>query len=283
MNKNNIINLQNIKNANNNKTTIIEDRISILHDINMLKYYFINELGIKKDHINFLIEQSDEKALSKLRELYYEVIKFDLVNGTQTSSYITEDTMQYIAKRDSSQFANLDNVFHGVKYRASLTSIVKSAFNHSQKILRDNGISLKDVSAFDIGCGAGKPLLLAIKDLGFGFKKAIGIDYFRKMIRLANKNAHIMGLSDKIDFIFTDASQFIEYDDVNLIYMYNPFDETIMKEVERNIRKYGGKTIVAYNKPMCAHLFSQKNGWKLEFEQNSSDPDNTLKIFSYGL
>ncbi|MBX2834941.1 MAG: hypothetical protein KTR28_08225, partial [Micavibrio sp.] len=103
-------------------------------------------------------------------------------------------------------------------------------------------------------------------------------------------NANAMDLKDKVKFVFADASKYKEFNGINVVYMYNPFQEEVMNKVEQNLRRHAGKTLVVYNKPLYGHLFKDK-GWSVLHEQNmqhnkagkpSFDPDLQTQIFSFG-
>ncbi len=240
-----------------------------------------NTLGVKKDHIDFLVGLG---GIEKLRELYYESIKFDLTYGTKTCAFISESIYKNTAKHHPELFVNPENAEHGVKHRASLTSSIVDGLTIAQRMLRNKGIDTEEASFFDFGTGTGKPVLIAQhSDFGFGFKKAVGIDYYKEVIHKANENKDLAGLGDdkKIQFAFDDATHFRDFNGINVAYMYNPFDAEIMKRVELNLRKYAGNTLIIYNKPMHSELFEEKN-WKTVHKGTNNDPDKCITIYSRG-
>ncbi|HNU88647.1 MAG TPA: class I SAM-dependent methyltransferase [Ferruginibacter sp.] len=87
----------------------------------------------------------------------------------------------------------------------------------------------------DIGCGKGRALCVAAH---YGFKKLTGIDLSKDLCEDAKEN---LALTKKkipgIDFaiINNDAFYFEIPDDVDCIFFFNPFDETIMSGVVENI------------------------------------------------
>ena len=87
----------------------------------------------------------------------------------------------------------------------------------------------------DIGCGKGRALCVAAHQ---GFKQVTGLDFARDLCETAKENLaitkqNIPALEYKI--INNDAFYFEIPDDVDCIFLFNPFDEIIMSAVVNNI------------------------------------------------
>lgn len=87
----------------------------------------------------------------------------------------------------------------------------------------------------DIGCGKGRAMCVAADK---GFNKISGIDFAREFCIAAEKNLAIIkqrfpNLQYKV--INNDAFYFEIPNDVDFIFMFNPFDEVIMDAVAENI------------------------------------------------
>ncbi len=101
---------------------------------------------------------------------------------------------------------------------------------HSQRA------NTKPITHFlDIGCGKGRALCVAAHH---GCKKLTGIDLSKELCNAAKKNLAltkktISGIDSVI--INNDAFYFEIADDVDCIFLFNPFDETIMSGVVENI------------------------------------------------
>ncbi|MEO5942070.1 MAG: class I SAM-dependent methyltransferase [Ferruginibacter sp.] len=117
----------------------------------------------------------------------------------------------------------------------------------------------------DIGCGKGRALCVAAH---FGVKKITGIDFSKEFCVAANEN--LQKTKDEIPnlnytVINNDAFYFEIPDDADCIFMFNPFDETIMSGVINNINKSlkrnPRKITVIYLNPLQKHLFL-KNDFK---------------------
>jgi len=97
-------------------------------------------------------------------------------------------------------------------------------------------LKIKDNSHFlDIGCGKGRAICVAAHK---GFNKVTGIDLSKQFCIAAEENLAITkkcfpGLQYKI--INNDAFYFEIPNDVDHIFMFNPFDDVIMDAVAENI------------------------------------------------
>jgi SAM-dependent methyltransferase len=87
----------------------------------------------------------------------------------------------------------------------------------------------------DIGCGKGRVLSVAAHH---GFNKVTGLDFSRQLCNDAEKNlaATKQAFSNlQYKVINNDAFYFEIPDDVDCIFMFNPFDDVIMNGVAENI------------------------------------------------
>ena len=92
-------------------------------------------------------------------------------------------------------------------------------------------LDFKDQSYFkflDIGCGSGISTIYALEKLNF--RDYRGIDLSKKLIEIANINKQKIPQPEKIEFNLSDAREVIMENKRNFIFMYNPFDEVILKQ-----------------------------------------------------
>lgn len=256
--------------------------------VDQIKTYLLSHFDVTQEHADFLINLGGAR---KLRWLFHEVIKFDLQYGTRTLDFISEETLKNRAVNSPLAFANPASVKEGVKHRSSSTTILRHAFDKATQILRDNGIAPENVSFYDHGCGAGKPLIVA--RLFYTFKHVVGIDNYEGVLDIARKNMHNMGYDRKDDenrdllvaLEHADSGQFYDYrgPEADVIYMYNPFGRKIVEEVNKQIMQNSRRCVLVYTKPLHGKVFSEKDGWKLEHSHADGDPDLSTKIFSRGL
>ncbi len=112
----------------------------------------------------------------------------------------------------------------------------------------------------DIGCGKGRALCTAAH---YGFTQVTGIDFSKALIDCAGKN---LALTKKqipaLDYELynNDAFYFEILEDVDCIFLFNPFDEVIMSGVVFNIleslKNHNRAITVIYVNPMHKEAFT---------------------------
>jgi len=115
----------------------------------------------------------------------------------------------------------------------------------------------------DIGCGKGRALCVASN---YGYKKNTGIDFSKKLCDAAIENTKIFKNKKRPDATFEiiniDAVDYIIPADVDCIFMFNPFNELVMKRVVENIVKnisqYKRELYIVYANPLFKNLFIKK-------------------------
>lgn len=130
-------------------------------------------------------------------------------------------------------------------------------------------INLKEYHHFvDIGCGKGRAICVAAS---FGAKKITGVELSKDLCVSAKEN--LQKTKEKYsDFIYdvynNDAFYFKIEKDVDCIFMFNPFDETIMsgvlENIEASLQKNPRKITVIYINPLQKHLFLE-SGFKEKY------------------
>lgn len=115
----------------------------------------------------------------------------------------------------------------------------------------------------DIGCGKGRALCVAAH---FGFNQLTGIDFSEKFCEAAIKNLNNTKLQlPAINFsiINQDAATVKVRADTDCIFLFNPFDEVVMKKVVENILKSLESNHrllnIIYVNPLHKNLFTEKN------------------------
>src|SRR4051812_27000389 len=97
----------------------------------------------------------------------------------------------------------------------------------------------------DLGCGKGRAMMVAAH---YNFKKIMGVELEKEYCNaIADSIPNIeKELSCKIDVICTDAGEYKIPNDVQTIFFYNPFKETVMEKVVQNLME----SIINYNRPV---------------------------------
>jgi len=113
---------------------------------------------------------------------------------------------------------------------------------------------------FDIGCGKGRAMCVAAH---FGFAKVSGIDFSKKFCNTALQNLYaVKEKLPSITFSVTEADAINTPipDDVDCIFLFNPFDETVMKKAVAHIKvtvtNSPRKIHIIYANPLYKNLFT---------------------------
>ena len=85
----------------------------------------------------------------------------------------------------------------------------------------------------DYGSGKGAAIIHA-KSLGF--HRTIGVEFAKELHEIAQKNIQKLKLNN-VDSFYADATTYLTPSDVSVIYLFNPFDEVVMKKLITNIEK----------------------------------------------
>ncbi len=116
----------------------------------------------------------------------------------------------------------------------------------------------------DIGCGKARAMCVAAH---FGAKKISGTDLSRELFLVAKENLAATKKQRAFEYeVFNQDAFYYEIDDdVDCIFMFNPFDDVIMSGVLENIEvsleNNPRKMTVIYINPLQKHLFLQ-SGYK---------------------
>ena len=144
---------------------------------------------------------------------------FDIHHGVDTSGKIAGRSLQ-------KDFANLQHV---TGYQGVLARSLRIALDR---------IPVPPGSVFvDIGSGKGKALLIASTKKNIA--RCVGIEFDAELCRSAERNIEIWKRKHhpaaELKVIVGDASTFEFRPEYNLIFVYNPFDEVLFKQVIDNL------------------------------------------------
>ncbi len=107
---------------------------------------------------------------------------------------------------------------------------------------------------YDIGCGDGRMVILAVKE--FGAKKGVGIDLLPERIAECKANAKKAGVTDKVEFIQKDALTIKDFSeaDVVLLYLGERLNARLRPTLQKTLKP--GARVVSHRFPMA--------GWEPE-------------------
>jgi SAM-dependent methyltransferase len=145
---------------------------------------------------------------------------FDFRYGTSTGGWIPASQLQI----------NSANVEHSVRYQPTKTWPFR-------KLLKT--LSFPNHSVFvDVGAGKGKALLIASR---FGFERLTGIEFAHDLCDIARFNIDAYrkrsGCHELFEIIESDVVDYVIRRDENVFYLYNPFDEVVLRNFLHNIKK----------------------------------------------
>ena len=123
----------------------------------------------------------------------------------------------------------------------------------------------------DYGCGKGRAVLLAARH---PFKKVVGVEISTALCEIAEANvkaaAPILN-SKNIDIIDADATTFEPPADLNVVFMYNPFDanivELVLERLRESLEQHPRELQIIYALPKCRRDVLAECEW-LEIQSN---------------
>ena len=174
-----------------------------------------------------------------------EIHPFDVKYGTDTSGIVQPWDLGLPA----------DSVLHAVQYGTAMVDVFTD-------LLRNLPIRYEDFVFIDLGSGKGRALLLASF---FPFKKIIGVELSRSMHEIARGNIQLFADQGQqcfdIESICDDAGTYALPNENIVFYLFNPFDEQIMRAVlsniERSLQQLPRTIYIAYLKPAHRAVFDQ--------------------------
>jgi SAM-dependent methyltransferase len=111
----------------------------------------------------------------------------------------------------------------------------------------------------DIGCGKGRALCVAIHN---GFNKVTGIDFAEELIEEATKNLQLtkqLFPTTHYNLLWHDITTFEIEPDTSTFFLFNPFDEVLMKttveKIAHSLQLHPRPVYILYASPRFEHLF----------------------------
>jgi SAM-dependent methyltransferase len=116
------------------------------------------------------------------------------------------------------------------------------------------GAGLTDFTFVDLGCGKGKPLLVAST---YAFRRLVGVDVSPACVDVARRNLARYGPERvdpaRVDLLVGDAEDFVFPPDPLVVYLYNPFPGAVLERVvanlEHSLREWPRPCAVVYVNP----------------------------------
>lgn len=195
---------------------------------------------------NSLRHQGLAETVFKLYVLIIDRL-FDIRYGLDTCAWarLSELTIRTVSKeRDS------------IYQPARLVPLIK-LFNLIRSIIPPDSVLV------DFGCGKGRVLLAALE---FGFKEVRGVEFAHELCEIAEKNHAVYkaktGFSTGYRIIECDVANYAINADENVFFMFNPFNDRVLKKVLCNIaaslEAKPRQILIIYCNPRCASVIDQR-------------------------
>lgn len=172
-----------------------------------------------------------KRITQKLRNQSLKSVFIDLITYTYDRYFDFKYNLDTYSWVSNSELVKEDKIaLHASEYQSVKVLALR-------KLLKK--IDIKDKTVFlDIGSGKGRILLVASE---FKFKEVRGIEFSKKLCDIAEEN--IKKYKEKVNtstifkIINQDAAKYKFRNDEAIFFLYNPFDQFIMKQVFDNISK----------------------------------------------
>lgn len=156
----------------------------------------------------------------------------------------------------------------------------RTHYPHIRKIFEY--IKDKKRPVLDVGCGKGYALYCLHR---MGFTDVSGLEYTDSIYTTAVKNMHALNLIDTVNLIHGDAAEFTGYDPYEIVYMFHPFHEGVMRHVVGNIEaslKHRPRPFtVVYFHPMAHMLWDRSPIFSKTAQKQIEYFNGALDVYYY--
>jgi len=223
--------------------------------------------------------------INKYRRIVKEVRHYGLfeIIKTKATEFYYKKKLKKIGISYSSENCPVDVLNHLSLNKDAMLNQA-TAFYAIKRGFDFTGINYSNICLLDIGCGYGKVLNFGmLKD----FKRVVGVDLDNNAIEIAVANSIKMkmkGFKTPFSYQNIDACQFTIPEDINVIFMANPFGKATMVEVMDKIIKfqqfYNREFFVIYSVPVHQEVLDCHEGCYKIFESfNANKTCSEMAIF----
>ncbi len=180
-------------------------------------------------------------ALRRLKRRKLEELSrdgFDAAHGTDTAGVLLGRELGPSVTRDGHLV---------IPYETTSEAAVRLALDSLR-------LDLSEYAFIDLGCGKGKPLLIAGS---YPFRRLVGVDISPACIRTARRNVERCGLDRpepaRVELLVAEAAEYVFPPEPVVLYLYNPFPGAVLERVvanlERSLRALPRPAAVVYVNP----------------------------------
>jgi SAM-dependent methyltransferase len=162
-------------------------------------------------------------TLRRLRRRKLEQLSrdgFDAAHGTDTAAVLVGRELGPCVTRDGHLVVHYETTSEAA-IRAPLDGL---------------GLDLSRFTFVDLGCGKGKPLMVAAS---YPFRRLVGVDISPACIAVARRNLARYGPEpidpSRVELLTMDAEDFAFPDGPLVVYLYNPFPGAVLERVVTNL------------------------------------------------
>ena len=207
------------------------------------------------------------RLFTYLKYFFYISINWNIIIAFYIIFHEIKGERKYVIKTigiDNLNSLDDEQIEHATIYMPVVYAVIEKVF------LQINISKINHL--LDIGCGKGRAICVAAAK---GCKQVSGIDISKALCMDALQNLTVIqqqhpALLAKV--ILKDAFQYEIPQDVDCIFLFNPFDEFLMEGVVKNIKKsialHPRKMTVIYANPIYKSLFTD-TGFKETFYYKS--------------
>jgi SAM-dependent methyltransferase len=137
---------------------------------------------------------------------------FDRTYGTDTSDLLEIADMHDVVSPHRER---------GIRYEPTLAEPFR-------RVMRAASVPARG-TFLDVGSGKGRALMLAVE---YGFRSVVGVDFSASLCEIARRNLERYARRSETlswEIVCDDAAGYRVGDDVSVVYVYNPFDEVVMR------------------------------------------------------
>jgi SAM-dependent methyltransferase len=199
-------------------------------------------------HFDYLLGRDNPDHAEWMRNKAGADAAFDAAHGTQTGGI--------------QKISDLTTVGENAQYGSGHIASDPKFF---AEMMADLQLDLHEFSFVDLGSGKGRALMLAS---AFPFRRLIGVEFAYELHEAAKENIAKLPASaaSRVDLIHGDAAKYSFTLDPIIIYLFNPFGPTVIRQVAENAlnswRNAPRPVHILYMNPIHLTNFTDA-GWRL--------------------
>jgi SAM-dependent methyltransferase len=158
--------------------------------------------------------------------LLFDEAAYDRKTGLETSRLVNVADLGIDAAKMDGASRNAS----GIAYMPTPAGVIAP-------ILKDLGLRYNEYSFIDFGSGMGRVVFVAAQ---FPFRKVVGVEFSDELHRIAERNlAKLSGTLNAaaVELICQDAQGYIFPAGNFVVYLFNPFRDTVMQTVLKNLER----------------------------------------------